>query len=86
MSALSGADFSGAILNVIFDSGMSDSSMVCANVSLLMDGLVELEEYFTVELTLDTVKSGIDLGATTSTVVILQDSDGKCFKTHQGWI
>ena len=67
-------------LPVIFESGMSDGSMVCANVSLSMDGLIECEENFTVELTLETVKDSLSLGANTTTVVALQDSDGKCLE------
>ena len=63
---------------MIFESGMSDGSMVCANVSLSMDGLIECEENFTVELTLDTVKDSLSLGVNTITVVTLQDSDSKC--------
>ena len=69
-------DFSEMSLPVMFDSGMVDGSMVCANVTLSMDGLVECEESFTVELTLDTVKDSLSLGANSTTVVTLRDSDG----------
>ena len=83
-----GADFSGMsgvnpfemILSITFESGMSDGSMVCANVSLSMDGLIECEENFTVELALETVKDSLSLGVSTTTVITLQDSDGKCLK------
>ena len=77
-SGTSGTDPFGMIIPVVFQFGMSDGSMVCANVSLSMDGLIECEENFTVELTLDTVKDSLSLGANTVTVVTLQDSDGKC--------
>ena len=66
------------MIPVVFESGMSDGSIVCANVSLSMDGLIECEENFTVELTLETVKGSLSLGENTTTVVTLQDSDGKC--------
>ena len=75
-SAMSGDDFSGMSLPVMFESGMSDGSMICANMSLSMDGLIECEENFMVELTLETVKDSLGLGRTTITVVTLQDSDG----------
>ena len=78
ISAISDDDFSGISLPVKFGSGMSDGSMVCANVSLAMDGLIECEENFTVELTLKTTNDCLSLGVNTTTVVTLQDSDGKC--------
>ena len=60
----------------MFESGMSDGSVVCANVSLSMDSLIECEENFTVELTLETIKDCLSLGENTTTIVTLQDSDG----------
>ena len=73
-STTSGEEFSGMTLPVVFESGMIDGSMACANVSLSMDSPTE----FTVELTLDTVQDCLILGAATTTVTILQDRDGKC--------
>ena len=69
-------------LPVMFESRMSDGSMVCTNVSFSIDGLIECEENITVELTLDTVKDSLSLGENTTTVVTLQDSDGKCLKHY----
>ena len=65
------------MIPVMFKSGMSDGNMVCANFSVSMDGLIECEDNFTVELTLETVKDSLSLGANTTTVITLQDSDGK---------
>ena len=75
---MSGDDFSGMSLPVMFEFGMIDGSMVCENVSLSMDGIIECEENFTVNLILETIKGSLNLGANTTTVVTLQDSDGKC--------
>ena len=56
-------------------SGFTDGAMICSNVSLHRDNLVEPEEKFSVELALDNIKDNLILG-NSSTSVILKDSDG----------
>ncbi len=48
--------------------------MVCANVTVVPDSMVECEEDFTVELTLDTIKDSLFRG-NNLTRVTLMDSD-----------
>lgn len=57
-----------------FISGSTDGAMMCANVTVHSDNLVEPEEEFSIELTLDMIKDNLILGKT-STSVILKDSD-----------
>ena len=49
--------------------------MVCANVTVASDNLVECEEIFTLELFLDTIKDSLSVG-NNSTLITLKDSDG----------
>ncbi len=60
---------------LIFPINSSNGDMVCANVNVSFDGMVECEEEFNVGLTLDTIKDSLSLG-NNSTLVTLVDSDG----------
>ncbi len=81
-------DFIALMKSVAFTPGFFDGNMVCANVTVFPDGLVECEEDFTVTLTLNTIEDNLFLG-NNSTDVTLMDSDGmifnnassKCFQT-----
>ena len=73
-SAVDG-DFNSLSMLVSFMPGSSNGSMVCVNVTVLEDMMVEREGNFTVELTLNTVGESLDLG-NSLTRVILVDSDG----------
>ena len=63
-------------LALVFLSGSSDGDTVCANITVASDLLVECEEVFTVELTLDTTKDNLNVG-NNSTFVTLMDSESK---------
>ena len=69
-------DYGALNVPIMFSSGLSDGAMICANVSLLSDDLVECVEDFTIVLTLDTTKDTLSV-LNNSTVVTLLDSDGK---------
>lgn len=60
-----------------FPSGSTDGAVVCANVTVIRDNMVECEEEFSLLLTLETatIKS-LSLGNNTTSVV-LRDSDCK---------
>ncbi len=60
---------------LIFPTDSSDGDVVCANVTVISDGMVECEEEFSVELTLDMIKDSLSLG-NNSTLITLVDSDG----------
>ncbi len=60
---------------LVFPSNSSDGDMMCANVTLFPDSMVECEEEFTVELNLDTIKDSLSLGDN-ATLVTLMDSEG----------
>ena len=62
-------------MSVAFMSGSRDGNRVCANITVLSDLMVECEENFTVEMALDTIKSGLSI-ENSSTTVILMDDDG----------
>ena len=64
-----------------FMPGSSDGDMVCYNVTILSDDLVESEEDFTVELTLNTIDDGIQFG-NNITAVTLIDSNGMYIWLH----
>ena len=61
---------------VTFPFGSMDGAMMCVNVTVFFDGLVECEEDFTLQLVLNTDGDSISLG-NNSTEIILVDSDGK---------
>ena len=61
---------------VTFSSGSADGDKVCTNVTILLDDIVECEEYFTVELSLNTIGGGISLGNNLTAVTVM-DSDGR---------
>ena len=61
---------------VTFTPGLTDGAMMCANISLASDMMVECEEDFTVNLELNTIKDNLGLGSN-STRVTLVDSDCK---------
>ncbi len=63
-------------MSVSFTPGSSDGDMVCVNVTVIADAMVERVMNFTVELSLDTVGESLSLG-NDATLVILVDSDGK---------
>ena len=75
-SAVDG-DFNSLSMSVAFLPGSSNGSMVCVNVTVHEDMMVEREGNFTVELTLNTVGDNLDLG-NSLTRVFLVDSDGNC--------
>lgn len=62
-------------MNVEFLPGSINGTMVCVNVSVLEDLMVESEGNFTVELTLNTNEDSLSLG-NSQTQIILLDSDG----------
>ena len=61
---------------LIFAPGSKDGSEECVNVTVIPDDLVECQEEFFVQLTLNTIKDSLTLGNDT-TLVSLVDSDGK---------
>ncbi len=67
-------DFMPLNMPLIFPTDSSDGDMVCANVTVVSDDMVECEEEFSVELTLDTIKDSLSLG-NNSTLIALVDSD-----------
>ena len=67
-------DFSPLNTALTFPTDSSDGDMVCANVTLLQDSMVECVEEFTVELMLDTNKDSLSL-ENNSTLITLLDSD-----------
>ncbi len=68
-------DFAPLMESLSFISGSPDGATVCANVTVVSDGMVECEEEFTVELTFVSSKDNLNL-ENFSTVVTLVDSDG----------
>lgn len=58
-----------------FPSGSEDSAEMCASVSVNSDNLVELEEDFTITLSLVTLGAIFTLGNNVSAVTLI-DSDG----------
>ncbi len=68
-----------------FASGSPDGAMVCTNVTVVPDMMVECEEDFTVELTLDTDKDSLSLGDS-STLVTLVDSDGMQYRHSESYL
>ncbi len=68
-------DFIALTMPVTFTSGSSDGAMMCVNVTVVADAMVEGEMNFIVGLTLVTVGESISVG-NNSTLVILVDSDG----------
>ena len=69
-------DFTAFSVPVTFPLGSMDGAMMCVNVTVFFDGLVECEEDFTLELALNTDGDSIGLG-NNSTEVTLIDSDCK---------
>ena len=65
------------MLNVplLFSAGASDGDVVCANVTVLPDSVVENKEEFIFELTLNSTKSSLSIG-NRSTIVTIIDSTG----------
>ena len=61
---------------VIFESGATDGTGMCVNISLSNDLMVECDENFTVSLTLVSSKRNLFLGQD-STSVTIEDSDSK---------
>ena len=72
---MNGADFVPLDTVLVFAAGSSGGATECANVTLVADSMVECQEEFTVELTLDTVKGSLSLG-NSQTAVTLMDDDG----------
>ena len=70
-------DFTAFSVPVTFPLGSMDSTMMCVNVTVFIDGLVECEEDFTLELDLNTDGDSIRLGNNYTGITLL-DSDGKC--------
>ena len=68
-------DFLEVEKHLIFTSGSVDGTMECINVTVIADNLVECEEEFSVDLTLNTFKDSIKLG-NNSTLITLEDSNG----------
>ncbi len=68
-------DFIAFTMPVTFTSGSSDGAMMCVNVTVVADAMVERVMNFTVDLTLETIKENLNVGIS-STLVILVDSDG----------
>ena len=68
-------DFTPLAMSVAFTSGSSDGDMVCVNVTVLADAMVERVMNFTVELTLNTEGDSLSLG-NSSTLVLITDSNG----------
>ena len=59
-----------------FTPGASNDDMVCTNVTLASDELVECEEEFSLVLTLSTEGDNLFLGNSVTAITLL-DSDGK---------
>lgn len=68
-------DFISSSIPIFFSFGSVDGDVVCANVTVLPDGMIECEEDFVVNLALNTVGENIALG-NNFTVVTLADSEG----------
>ncbi len=60
---------------VTFPPASADGAMMCVNVIVLADAMVERVMNFTVELSLETVGESLSVG-NNSTLIILVDSDG----------
>ena len=75
--ATSGLDFDPLVMQpVVFESGASDGTEMCVNISLSSDLMVECDENFTVSIFLDSSKNNLFLGQDSTTVTI-EDSDSK---------
>ena len=62
-------------MTLVFASGSPNGTMMCANVAVLNDSMVECDEEFSVELSFDAAKDNLIL-ANNTTSVMLMDSDG----------
>lgn len=65
-------------MRLTFAPGSTDGAVKCASVITNLDGLVESEEYFIVQLSLVTpARNNLRLG-NSETTITLTDSDGMC--------
>ena len=76
IAATSEGDYNFLSMPLTFSFGSADGSLVCANITVLSDNMVESEEDFTVRLSLLTIGKNLFIG-NNATAVTLTDSDSK---------
>ena len=66
-TALADSDYIAASMNITFTSGSPVGNMVCFNVTIIDDNVIENDEAFTVTLSL--LSTGEQIGQTTITII-----------------
>lgn len=75
VATISGGDFTSVSMLLTFGPDSADGAEMCASVTANSDNLVELEEDFTVILSLVTLGASLSVG-NAATIVAVADSDG----------